>query len=488
MAKMMFLRNRCSSRVVLVVLITLLTNNVIVVDGYYVAPKTQRHPFHEKMIPAGRYHQEWKMAVQDKIDDDVDLPIIQLPRNAVTEELKVTIHKKISHHNTKPRRWWRRSTGRDHDGVDSTLEYTYKYDKLLLQPSIASYAASSETIGIVLIHPIGVGIGRWFYERLLNAFSVSINDFDNLLILSPDLLGSGSACNPQWSVSVSSSSSQQKKHHLPLLNISDWADQLIHLMTQTEMGSNNGTAVGVDRWCVIANGGCSPIALQVAQRSLDLDCPLRKPITNIIISSAPRLSFFLTHSDPAKVAKAYKRLCGVIGKLFWWYACRKEGQFIQKFSEKNLVAHPDNLGETWRSNCYQTAIAKQGQSRYSTFAFLAGALQDGCQASLDALKNRDTIRIDVIKGRDIRRNQAKSWFWQKSKRTDNSSSSTTTTTTTVETNNTKPRKTFRDYVHENGNGGREISVGGRVSLAHEDPEGYCEAVLSFLDDDDTSTR
>lgn len=439
-----------------------------VVDGYFVGSKTRWHTFQRTNVGIGRSRQRWKAAVQDMEDD---LPTVQLPSNAVTEELKVTIHKKIP--KTKPRRrWWRRISGKDLL-VDSTLEYTYKYDKLLIKPAIESYAKSSETIGIVLIHPIGVGIGRWFYERLLKAFSVSTNVFNNLLILSPDLLGSGSACNPQWS-SVSDLSFPK---HLPLLNISDWTDQVIHLMTQTEMASIDGT-VGVDRWCVIANGGCSPIALQVAQRALDLDCPLAKPVTNVIISSAPRLPFFLTSSDPTKVTNAYNRLCGVIGKLFWWYACRKQGKFIQKFSEKNLVANPDNLGETWQSNCYQTAIAKQGQSRYSTFAFLAGALQDGCQASLDALKNRDTVRIDIIKGRDIRRNKAKSWFWQKSKLSDSNSHNAT-----AETNTDKPRKSFRDYVQENGNGGSEIFIGGRVSLAHEDPEGYCEAILSFLEDD-----
>ena len=40
---------------------------------------------------------------------------------------------------------------------------------------------------------------------------------------------------------------------------------------------------------------------------------------------------------------------------------------------------------------------------------------------------------------------------------------------------------FRDYVEENGNGGREVRVGGRVTLAHEDPTGYAESVLDFLE-------
>ena len=50
-----------------------------------------------------------------------------------------------------------------------------------------------------------------------------------------------------------------------------------------------------------------------------------------------------------------------------------------------------------------------GRSRYSTFAFLAGTLQDGCLDSLNTLKGTD-VKIDFIRGTDKRRNRAKSWF------------------------------------------------------------------------------
>lgn len=431
-----------------------LLSSIFVVKGYII-------PHHRHLLKIGRCCQEFKATTYnnnyDDDDDDFDVPTIELPPNAVTEESSFTLNKKVR---LEAKRWWKKATH-----VNATLVYTYKYDKLLLQPTptATSNGTSPDTVvGIILIHPIGVGISRWFYERLLKAFSATsyYEKSKSFLIVSPDLLGSGSACDPKIEISDSTK-------HLPLLNISDWSNQLINLMAETEASQH------VDRWCLVANGGCSPIALQVAERRyLERNSSsLRQPVTNVIISSAPRLSFFLTtpSDNPSKVAKAYERLCGVVGRLFWWYACRKEGKFIQRFSEKNLVASPDNLGETWRSNCYQTAKSRSGKSRYSTFAFLAGTLQDGCQASLDAIKKSGKVRIDVIKGRDVRRNQAKSWFWQKSKRTRSS-----------DTTESKPRVTFRDFVEANNMGGREISVGGRVSLAHEDPDGYCDAILSLL--------
>ena len=81
------------------------------------------------------------------------------------------------------------------------------------------------------------------------------------------------------------------------------------------------------------------------------------------------LSFFLKNetmmmmnNDPNnKVAKSYRTLSGIPGKLFWWYACRNKGAFIQTFSEKNLIADPKNLGDAWRSNCYETAILYGGR-------------------------------------------------------------------------------------------------------------------------------
>ena len=132
------------------------------------------------------------------------------------------------------------------------------------------------------------------------------------------------------------------------------------------------------------------------------------------------------------------------------------------------MADPANLGPDWRRNCYTTAVRNGGTSRYSTFAFLAGALQDGCVASLNALCNQ-TTRIDIIRGRDVRPNNAKSWFWQRRKHTKKDQPP-------------KRRPTFRDYVQENGLDGREISVGGRISIAHEDAVGYRDALISFLED------
>jgi hypothetical protein len=246
----------------------------------------------------------------------------------------------------------------------------------------------------------------------------------------------------------------------------------------------------IDHWCVVANGGCSPIALQIAATGPMRTSLFQRPVTNVILSSIPRLPFFLPElindgtdnvtirqARMQKVEKSYRRLCGILGRLFWWYALRRNGKFIQKFSEKNLVASPDNLGEDWTPNCVATARMYNGKSRFSTFSFLAGSLQaEGCRDSLEALKGSD-ILVDVIQGRDKRRNQAKSWFWQKPKKNQE--------TAETDRQQEQKRETLQDVLKRNGNRGNTLECGGRISLAYEDAPGYAMALTKHLS---TQTR
>eukprot|EP00536_Pseudo-nitzschia_multiseries_P007894 jgi/Psemu1/287433/fgenesh1_pg.191_\ len=415
--------------------------------------------------------------------------------------------------------FWRKGEGANTavDKTSRTLNFAYEYDVIdfPIQTTANDPVKFGRTTGILLIHPIGVGIARWYYQRLVHSLvtkhasiamdGTKIQDDNNqqrnnhrVIVVVPDLLGSGSACNATVSKATmkendgqttSNGKGEEMAKTFPLFNISDWTDQLEALMSSMENASE------IDQWCVVANGGCSPIALQLAERKqaaqTSNEIPTAgAPVSNLILSSNE------TTNDPKKVAKSFQTLSGIAGNLFWWYACRNEGAFIQTFSEKNLIADPFNLGPFWRPNCYQTAISYKGKGKYATFSFLAGTLQDGCLLSLDAVKET-SLQVDIIKGADIRRNRAKSWFWQKPKqkkkeretdeitsRTSNSNSdnneengdSVSTALSTEE----KSYETFRDYIERNGNGGREIVIGGRISLAHEDSDGYADAILKFL--------
>ena len=383
--------------------------------------------------------------------------------------------------------FWNGTVDESSNVTETALNFSYDYDVIELTNGAngANGASTSKTTGIMLIHPIGVGIARWYYQRLVSSLiAKQVNAGEHLVVVVPDLLGSGSACNATAGTEI--------VNKFPLFNISDWTDQVEALMSSVEAAAKNSYGGNIDEWCVVANGGCSPIALQLAERKkiLEKNDHLGVPVTNLVLSSVPRLPFFLkneTTNDARKVAKSYKTLSGVPGNLFWWYSCRNKGAFIQSFSEQNLIADPKNLGPTWRSNCYETAISFGGKGRYATFSFLAGTLQDGCLPSLGAIKDTP-LKINIIKGSDFRRNRARSWFWQKPRKMKSKTSEArrismpndTTVATIPDERIDKPYDTFRDYVEKNGNGGREIVIGGRISLAHEDPRGYADAILDFL--------
>jgi len=313
--------------------------------------------------------------------------------------------------------------------------FTYDYNELVI-----GYSTNQNTItAVMLIHPIGVGIGRWYYDRLLQSLKEQYDDINaRVVFIAPDLLGSATACGP-----LVDSDTEPSTDKLPLLNITDWSDQVSHLMSEYETKS---IADGhqIVNWSIVANGGCAPIALKVAADKTKETAPFKASVTNVIISSPPRLPFFIESSDQYKVHKSYRTLSGIVGKAFWWYSLRKEGKFIQKFSEQNLIQDPANLGEEWLPNCLAASTSFNGQSKYSTFAFLAGCLQDGCVDSLNTLKGSN-VAIDIIRGEDKRRNSAKSVFWSRRKKK-----------ATCDEIETKKEDTIQQYVSRNGNRGNEI--------------------------------
>lgn len=325
------------------------------------------------------------------------LPVLSSPKYVANDDTMMTDHiysvRNASctlHDKPFHSRWrfWKPS-------LSACYRFDYSYNELALMAD----APSNETTAILLIHPIGVGIGRWFYNRLLHSLYQRKKDWPshgNVVILAPDLLACGSASDP---VITSDTGQQLKLRKLPLLNITDWSQQIMQLMSVYEEDKEVN-------WCIVSNGGCVPIALDIGQRFAESSRhDFRGNLTRIVLSAPPRLTGLLQYPPKAqKVERSYRTLSGIVGKIFWWYALRKNGRFIQKFSERNLAADPQNLGNEWTPTCVETA--KSYFSRYSTFAFLAGALQMSCQPAFASLRN-STISVDVILGGDKRRNPAR---------------------------------------------------------------------------------
>lgn len=304
---------------------------------------------------------------------------------------------------------------------DTKYCFDYEYNESCINPTSESNDNGIDTKIVLLIHPVGVGISKWYYDDLFHELAKNSKSSDKKIIfLAPDLLGCGSACNPM----KIEGTEQINVKKLPILFPADWAEQLVDFMTQYESINADTLADNNTSWCVVANGGCVPIALEIGKRyanSIEVEqskktgslVPPRKPnnifslsLSNIILSAAPSLSSIQNDANPIKAQKAYRRLSGFLGNLFWWYALRNDGKFIQSFSEKNLASCPENLGKSWKPKCVQTAQMYNGKSRYATFSFLAGSLKGGSKERLEALRNTD-VKIDVVRGVDKRKNSAR---------------------------------------------------------------------------------
>lgn len=350
------------------------------------------------------------------------------------------------------------------DRVNECLTVDYSCNQLWVIPPKDMEKKTNKIKATVLIQPIGVGIGRWYYDDLLKELSkhkFTHNKFDEFVFLAPDLLGCDTASNVRGK-------DGSILNRLPMFTVNDWSHQITNLMQTFEIDFPD-QSVNIE-WSVVANGGCVPIALEVAKQyltSTDQTRIFHGRLKNLVLSATPRAESLICPEDQQKVLRAYKRLCGFVGNVFWWYALRRNGAFIEKFSEKNLLASKPR--KEWTTQCIETAKSFDGRSRYSTFAFLAGSLNGGSQTRLDALKNRKYISVDVITGKDKRKNPAKSWFWEKRRKIEK------------EGENRPEQTSLVRLLKENGNTARELLVRGRRCPAYEDPAGFADALVELID-------
>ncbi|MEM9510810.1 MAG: alpha/beta hydrolase, partial [Cyanobacteria bacterium P01_E01_bin.35] len=198
------------------------------------------------------------------------------------------------------------------------------------EPKISPTAAP-----LMLIHPIGVGLSRLFWQRFIQEW---ISQNPSSIIYNPDLLGCGESDMPSVA-------------YYPL----DWASQLKYLIEQ----------VIKQPVVLVAQGASFPIAIKLTQ-FLDSQW-----IEGLVLSAPPA---WRTITDTAK-PKQQKLLWNLLfdsplglGNLFYRYARRR--QFIESFSIRQLFADAEQVDSHWLEEL--TEGATDLQSRYAVFSFLAG--------------------------------------------------------------------------------------------------------------------
>ncbi|MBD2081996.1 alpha/beta fold hydrolase [Leptolyngbya sp. FACHB-17] len=181
-------------------------------------------------------------------------------------------------------------------------------------------------VPLLLIHPIGVGLSRQFWNRFIQAWQPNP-------IYNPDLLGCGESDMPRIA-------------YAPI----DWARQL-QFFLQTVIKT---PAI------VVAQGALSPVAIDLAAIESDL-------VKAIVLSGSPAMSLLSRDTSERSHRIAWNVFDSSFGNGFYRYARRTE--FLKRFSIRQLFVDEAQVDSEWLSMLKKGA--EDLESRHAVFAFLS---------------------------------------------------------------------------------------------------------------------
>lgn len=199
-----------------------------------------------------------------------------------------------------------------------------------------AYAAhrsdSSQGQPLLLIHPIGVGLSRHFWQRFCNEWQ---RQGQTNPLYAPDLLGCGESDMPRIAYRPE-----------------DWAQQL---------------QVFIDRVIqepviVVVQGALFPVALRLAQQAPE-------QVAGLVLSGPPAWGVMTREAKPRQNQLLWNLFFDTpLGWGFYRYARREA--FLRSFSQDKLFAEADDVDTNWLDTLQQGAADLA--SRHAVFSFLAG--------------------------------------------------------------------------------------------------------------------
>ncbi|MEH2229822.1 MAG: alpha/beta hydrolase [Nostoc sp.] len=194
---------------------------------------------------------------------------------------------------------------------------------------------TSEGIPLLLIHPIGVGLSRRFWQRFCREW---YSTGQRNSIYNPDLLGCGESEMPRIAYTPS-----------------DWAEQLQSFLQK----------VVQKPVILVVQGALLPVAIQLVQKESNL-------IAGLVLSGPPTWAL-MTNKPPEWQEKfLWNVLDSPFGSAFYRYA--RTPKFLRSFSIRQLFASENTVDAEWLNTLL--AGAENPASRHAVFSFLAGFWRD----------------------------------------------------------------------------------------------------------------
>lgn len=211
--------------------------------------------------------------------------------------------------------------------------------------------STPEGIPILLIHPIGVGLSRKFWQRFCREWYQTGH---HNLIYNPDLLGCGESEMPHVAYTPN-----------------DWAEQLHHFL-QT---------VVQKPVIVLVQGALLPVAIRLVQKEPKL-------IHSLILAGPPAWAIMTKQSPTWQQKLAWNLFDSPLGNAFYRYA--RTPKFLRSFSTRQLFASGDSVDSEWLNALL--AGAKNTANRYAVFSFLSGFWRQDYSSDIAAI-NQPTLVV-----------------------------------------------------------------------------------------------
>ena len=199
---------------------------------------------------------------------------------------------------------------------------------------------------LLLIHPIGVGLSRRFWQRFCDEW-LRVGRCNP--IYNPDLLGCGESDMPRIAYTPA-----------------DWAQQLQHFL-QTVV---NQPVI------LVVQGALLPVALELVQLQTQSNL-----VRGLVLAGPPAWAVITKTSPTWRQRVAWNLLDSPLGNAFYRYARRQ--QFLSSFSTRQLFADAHAVDAEWLDTL--EAGAKDAASRHAVFSFLAGFWRQDYKKAIAAI-------------------------------------------------------------------------------------------------------
>lgn len=205
-------------------------------------------------------------------------------------------------------------------------------------------AAAPSCPPLLLLHPVGVGLSRQFWQRFVTAWLAQPG---RPPLYNPDLLGCGESDMPRAAYTPD-----------------DWAEQLCHFAREV---------IGQPAIWVV-QGALLPVAIRAAERYPEL-------LGGLALSGPPPWSLLSADTSPRQHRWAWNSFDSPLGWALYYYVRRRA--FLRSFSERQLFADPAAVDDEWLAMLH--AGSRSLASRHAVFSFLAGFWRQDYRAAIAQL-------------------------------------------------------------------------------------------------------